>query len=495
MNGFVFSYITKKYFVNIILALLISLPTLCHAQAVDVKTNLLYAAATTPNIGVEFSLAERITFDFSGRYKGWAIGKSMIHFRVGASNVDLNYMNNRATLSRITEALTSENASYISLIRIEGYTSPEGGSAVNERLAKERAEALRQYIMHSSSYIQPEKISAQGMGVNWNDLRELADTDYNLPRRSEVLYIIDHVHAHIDFKANVSRKKSLMDLGTKTWNYMLVNYFPKLRTGITIIMMADTPEDIINSISNTLGGIKDKPIPAIDTVKNVIPEPVKIADQYPVTDSVSVERVIEKVEEEEVRTLVLPTRKWEKKPLFALKTNLLFDAVSALNVEIEIPIGKRWSIAGEYVFPWWLWEKKQIAFEMLYANIEGRYWFGDRTDKKLLMGWYMGLYAGGGYFDFEWKDKGYQGEFFIAAGVSAGYAHTISKNGNWRMEYGLGLGYLHTQYREYVPKFGSDGEWHLIRQRDGKHTWLGPTKAKVSLVWMINGNKKGGGIR
>ena len=185
-----------------------------------------------------------------------------------------------------------------------------------------------------------------------------------------------------------------------------------------------------------------------------------------------------------------------EKPLFAAKTNLLFDAVSALNVEIEVPIGKRWSIAGEYIFPWWLLEDKQIAVKMLCGNLEGRYWFGNRADKKELIGWYMGLYAGGGYFDLEWKNKGYQGEFFIATGLSGGYAHTISKNGNWRMEYGFGVGYMQTKYREYVPKFGFDDEWHLIRQRDGIHRWLGPTKAKVSLVWMINySSKKKGGAR
>ena len=183
---------------------------------------------------------------------------------------------------------------------------------------------------------------------------------------------------------------------------------------------------------------------------------------------------------------------WDNTPLFALKTNLLFDAVSALNIEVEIPFGNRWSVSTEYVFPWWLWENRQIAFEMLNFNVEGRLWIGYRAYKKELTGWYMGLYAGGGYFDFEWKDKGYQGEFFIATGLSAGYAHTIGQRGNWRMEYGLGVGIIHINYREYAPRFGSDGEWHLIRQSDGQHFWLGPTKAKVSLVWMINAKNRGG---
>ena len=33
--------------------------------------------------------------------------------------------------------------------------------------------------------------------------------------------------------------------------------------------------------------------------------------------------------------------------------------------------------------------------------------------------------------------------------------------------------------------------WHLIKQGNGTSNWIGPTRAKVSLVWMINsGNNK-----
>ena len=42
-----------------------------------------------------------------------------------------------------------------------------------------------------------------------------------------------------------------------------------------------------------------------------------------------------------------------RKPLLAVKSNLLFDLASALNVELEVPMGKRWSVAGEWMFPWW----------------------------------------------------------------------------------------------------------------------------------------------
>ena len=185
----------------------------------------------------------------------------------------------------------------------------------------------------------------------------------------------------------------------------------------------------------------------------------------------------------------------EQHPLFALKTNLLFDAMSAINVEVEIPIGKRWSVAGEWVFPWWLYEKEQYALQMGNGNLEVKYWFGDHRKHGRLTGWFIGLYGGGGYYDIEWKVQGRQGEFWHA-GLSGGYALTINRRGNWRMEYTLGLGYMGTGYREYVPEMGADNRWHLMRRGGGHLNWIGPTRVKVSLMWMINyGHRRKGGER
>lgn len=112
-----------------------------------------------------------------------------------------------------------------------------------------------------------------------------------------------------------------------------------------------------------------------------------------------------------------------------------------------------------------------------------------------MTGWYAGLYAGGGLYDFEYEAKGYQGEFFIAAGIDAGFAHTINKSGTLRMEYSLGLGYLKTDYRYYESLYDIDSKWHPIRQQNGTYTWIGPTRARVSLVWLLNRKVEKGGAQ
>ena len=46
-----------------------------HAQKWGVKTNLLYDALTTMNIGLEYGVAPRWTVELSGAYNPWTLNK------------------------------------------------------------------------------------------------------------------------------------------------------------------------------------------------------------------------------------------------------------------------------------------------------------------------------------------------------------------------------------------------------------------------------------
>lgn len=183
-------------------------------------------------------------------------------------------------------------------------------------------------------------------------------------------------------------------------------------------------------------------------------------------------------------------------PPFAFKTNLLFDLASALNFEIEFPIEKRVSIAAEWIFPWWTLDNhaqnsRRSRLQILNGNLELRYWFGNRENKGLLNGWFAGVYGGGGLYDVEWKGNGVQGEFFIATGLSGGYTHRIANH--LSLEYAIGAGVLRTDYRTYKAHFCDDGVWYPIREKRGRYTWFGPSRAKISLVWIINESDRKGG--
>lgn len=55
-----------------LLAILLYLPA--NAQNVALKSNLLYDAALSPNLGVEIGLAPRWTLDLSGNFNLWTVG-------------------------------------------------------------------------------------------------------------------------------------------------------------------------------------------------------------------------------------------------------------------------------------------------------------------------------------------------------------------------------------------------------------------------------------
>lgn len=218
-------------------------------------------------------------------------------------------------------------------------------------------------------------------------------------------------------------------------------------------------------------------------IKDTVPTPVAI-DTVPAP--VAVKDTIVPIKE---RTKFKDSRFITNFPPFALKTNLLFDAASALNIELEVPINPNWSINLEWNFPWWL-KKKTNAFciEALVGNGEVRYWFQDRNSRAMLEGWFAGVYGGGGYYDIQWKGEGNQGELH-SVGFTGGYSFHVHRIFN--IELSLGLGYMGTDYRHYALK---ENNTILAYQYTGQRIYFGPTRAKVSFVWLIsskNYNKKG----
>lgn len=66
----------KRKTLQTIAMIALSLPIITHAQEVAVKTNLLYAATTTPNLAVEWAPTHNLSIDLQGSYNGWHFGKS-----------------------------------------------------------------------------------------------------------------------------------------------------------------------------------------------------------------------------------------------------------------------------------------------------------------------------------------------------------------------------------------------------------------------------------
>lgn len=166
------------------------------------------------------------------------------------------------------------------------------------------------------------------------------------------------------------------------------------------------------------------------------------------------------------------------KVMVALKNNMIYDLALAPNVEVEFSTGKRWSLNTEYKCPWWLNSKHDFCYQLLSGGMEGRCWLGNRQRRDRLTGQFIGLYAEGGIYDFQLRGDGYQGKYYGAAGVTYGYVRQLARH--FSLEFSLGIGYLTTEYKKYTPYEGD-----IIWINSGRYNFIGPTKAKVSLVWLI----------
>lgn len=173
------------------------------------------------------------------------------------------------------------------------------------------------------------------------------------------------------------------------------------------------------------------------------------------------------------------------KPLhrLALKTNLLYDAVLMPSLEVEYRIDNRWSVNLEGEVAWWSRKNRHKYYQIATISPEARYWFGT---KKPWHGHYVGAFVGGSWYDLENGGRGYKGEL-VMTGLSYGYMFPVGRNLSF--EAGIGVGFLHTQYEEYLPIDGC-----YVYQQTSRTNYFGPVKLKFALVWRLwDKNRKGGG--
>lgn len=150
-----------------------------------------------------------------------------LNYRWNKSNVDKDYMDNSLHLSMLDSILrpvADNRDSYtFSRIDITGYASPEGEYDYNARLSERRAGAFARYV--SSHYgIGAKEMKWSGAGEDWLGLKREVEADSMVPRRADVLRIID------SYGIRQGREKKLMDLYYgRPYMYMQREFFPKLR--------------------------------------------------------------------------------------------------------------------------------------------------------------------------------------------------------------------------------------------------------------------------
>lgn len=390
-----------------------------------------------------------------------------IYYRWDKDNLDKTYLTNTKTLHQIDSILNLKSADYIDSLKIVAYASPEGHPDYNKRLSERRANTLKNYLLATYPRIKEFQITTEARGENWEGFRRMAEADSKLPMREQVLTIINNPNI-----TDLQRQDQIAKLdGGKIYkNYILPNYYRYLRSGASLFVLYNPGMPV---------DIDFEPIPVVVIEPELAPEPVIIIPELVVWDTIT------------------------RYPI-ALRTNMLYDAIGAANLGIELPFGKKknwsWIIDGAYAY--WRSPKNRYALQTLEYGTELRYWLGANDRKKQrnenwakpLKGFNVGAY--GRYwqrYDVQWID-GIQGDGTWSAGLTAGYAFPIGKQLSF--EASVGGGWLSTlEYRHYhQPEYDANGKYHLMWQQTGSWSGLTLTKVRFSLVWLIQRTiiKRGG---
>lgn len=382
-------------------------------------------------------------------------------FRWDSSVIDEEYRNNRAVFTSLDKTIKSLDIESIDSVVIVAKASPEGVLEHNNALARRRANAMRRYVSDRYPKLMP-LLKVRGEGESWEELRSCVVSDgvMSQQEKQRVLRILDN---------------ETISIGTRKWRlerdarygYLYRTYYPILRNSTLLVIYVDGEPVMPIALNNPLTPEMRPRKLALATVEPVV-VPVRDAEA-PATRRDTV--------------------------LFALKTNMLYDALTVLNAELEVPISRHFSLAVEYLFPWWERNNK-YCLQYLELGFEGRYWFRNNVHKAdRLGGHFLGLYGMSAMYDIQNDyDPAYQGELW-STGLTYGYAMRVGKQKRISLEFSLSVGYLSTGYRNYFPA-DDYSELYINKLNIGRLRYFGPTKLKVSLVVPINiGYNKRGGSR
>lgn len=410
----------------------------------------------------------------------------MLYFDLKARQADKDYQGNGKTLATLDSLLAhparSRHLYSIILVSPDSYN---GKKEPDIAPGLKRSEEVKAFLCRKYPQVNAAQICIR-TGEEYGDaLRKLITDDRLVPDREDVLALIDYHH---DNPVKMQDFLQHLDAGIP-YQYISNRLLPELRrTKIRVCLSYPEEKEGKNSSTEQAAMIEETEFIPIDRETTIAPMAVQALPQKErrqvITETEKTVTKAEKEKETKAKRGKKPKEKAARRDktagntVLALKNNLLYDLALAPNIEIEIPVGKRWSVNLEYKSPWWSNSSKEICYQLISGGIESRYWLGNRELHHRLNGHFFGLYAEGGIYDFQFKGDGYQGKYYGATGFTYGYSTSVSRH--LALEFSLGIGYLTTEYQKYTPYEGS-----LVWMSSGNYTFIGPTKAKISLVWVI----------
>ena len=366
------------------------------------------------------------------------------YFRFNQTDLDVNYLLNKDSFRQLDKLLTDPKLhSIIDTLKIVTSASPDGKYDYNLKLAQKRVFSIKRMLLSRYPLLKSASIDIDYYVADWIKLENLIKYDIDMPWLGTVIEILNQN------VSSASKERQLREF-EDSWQYITNKYLKYLRewkSGISII------------------------IKKVEVKKEVVPI-IKI--------------------EEKANPILKPLLKVETVllPCFAIKTNLLYGALAyAPNLAVEFGLGDHTTLDISGSYNWFNLDGGKNNNKKLVHWIiqpEFRYFLKER-----FRGHFFGFhtlyseYNIGGYelpmlFGDGSKNYRHEGNAY-GVGFSYGYQLPISKC--FSLEFNIGGGYMQLQYDKYKCTTCGD----LKENNTIKH-YFGPTKAGISLIFLINKN-------
>ena len=151
-------------------------------------------------------------------------GEAYLSFRVNKTDIVADLFDNARELEKITKTIDlvrNDKNVQITGINIHGFASPDGPYANNERLARERAAALKSYVAQLYP-IEAKLFSSNSTPEDWNGFRKKVQKS-QLANKDEIIKISNSTLAPDD------KDKRIRQLYPQEYAVILNDIYPRLR--------------------------------------------------------------------------------------------------------------------------------------------------------------------------------------------------------------------------------------------------------------------------
>lgn len=151
-------------------------------------------------------------------------GEAYLSFRVNKTDIVVDLFDNSRELAKITKTIDlvrEDKNVQITGINIHGFASPDGPYANNERLARERAASLKNYVANLYP-INAKLFSSNSTPEDWNGFRRKVQQS-NLANKEEIIKISNSSLAPDD------KDKRIRQLYPQDYAVIMSDIYPRLR--------------------------------------------------------------------------------------------------------------------------------------------------------------------------------------------------------------------------------------------------------------------------